>query len=401
MELEQAHLVIGNLQVRYYGIIIVIALLVGAYVASLLASRSGRDPDHIWGGLTWAIIPGIIGARLWFVLFPPISLVQGCGIEGEVCQNTAFFFENFFDTQIGAIAIWTGGLGIFGGMIGAALGIYLYLSPWHNRVVGLFTTILTPLLWLYQLAEWLINTALNRLRGKDNPAFKYQRPTSDFPDDGMDLAPWLDIAGVAIPLGQAIGRFANYVNQELYGEPTNFPWGIEIPRGARVAPYESLIEYPTDSLFHPIWAYEAIWSLLAFYVLWRVYHNYRDRVQSGDIILLYIAQYSFVRFFLEFLRVEYAVIADSGINSSQAITALAFLVSVGLLLRRHRSERFHRRQCRRPPGNGRGEPTTYINLIAGQRANRRRRKREHPSSEPYPASVAGNAHADPSQAAHN
>ena len=70
MEFEQAHLVIGNLQIRYYGIIIVIALLAGAYVASLLASRSGRDSDHIWGGLTWAIVPGIVGARLWFILFP-------------------------------------------------------------------------------------------------------------------------------------------------------------------------------------------------------------------------------------------------------------------------------------------------------------------------------------------
>ena len=339
MEFESAHLVIGNLQVRYYGIIIVVALLAGAYVASLLAARSGRDPDHIWGGLTWAIIPGIIGARLWFVLFPPISLVQGCGIEGEVCQNTAYFLENFFDTESGAIAIWTGGLGIFGGMFGALLGIYLYLSHWHNRIVGLFTTILTPVIWLYQLLEWLVNFPINLLRGKDNPAFKYQRPASDFPDEGMPLAPWLDIAAVAIPLGQAIGRFANYVNQELYGSPTDFPWGIEIPRAARVAPYESLIEYPTDALFHPIWAYEALWSLVAFYVLWRVYHHYRDRLFTGDIMLLYVAQYSFVRFFLEFLRVEYAVVADSGINSSQAVTALAFIVSAGLLLQRHRSGR--------------------------------------------------------------
>ena len=77
MEFEQAHIVIGNLQIRYYGIIIVVALLAGAYIASLLASRSGRDSDHIWGGLTWAIVPGIIGARLWFVLFPPISPDRG------------------------------------------------------------------------------------------------------------------------------------------------------------------------------------------------------------------------------------------------------------------------------------------------------------------------------------
>ena len=336
MEFEQAHIVIGNLQIRYYGIIIVVALLAGAYVASLLASRGGRDSDHIWGGLTWAIVPGIIGARLWFVLFPPVSLIEGCGIEGEICQNTAWFMENFFNTQNGAIAIWSGGLSIFGAIIGGSLGAYLYLSSWHNRVIGLLTTILTPLLWLIQLVEWLVKMIVQRVQGKDVARFRYLRPQSTFPNEGMRLTPWMDIAGVAIPLGQAIGRFANYVNQELYGAPTNLPWGIQIPRDARVAPFESLVDYPIDTLFHPIWAYEAIWSLVAFYVLWRIYHQYRDRLLSGDILLIYIAQYSFVRFLLEFLRVEIAVIGESGINSSQTVTLIAFLVAVALLLRRHR-----------------------------------------------------------------
>ncbi len=337
MEFEQAYVVIGNLQVRYYGIIIVFALLAGAYVASLLAARSGHDSDHIWGGLTWAIIPGIIGARLWFILFPPISLIAGCGVEGEVCQNTAWFLENFFDAENGAIAIWNGGLSIFGAVIGGALGAYLYLSKWHNRVLGFFTTIATPILWLVQLVSWLVNMPIDRLRGQAVAPFRYQRPVSSFPTDGMPLGPWMDIAGVAIPLGQAIGRFANYVNQELYGNPTNLPWGIQIPREARVAPYESLIEYPIDTLFHPLWAYEALWSLVAFYVLWRVYHHYRPRLRSGDILLLYIVQYSFIRFLLEFLRVEIAVIGESAINSSQTITLIAFALSVALLLRRHRA----------------------------------------------------------------
>ncbi len=340
MEFEQTYVVVGNLQIRYYGIIIVAALLVGATVASMLARRSGRDPDHIWGGLTWAIIPGIIGARLWFILFPPISLTAGCGIEGEICHNTAWFMDNFFDSQNGAIAIWSGGLSIFGAIIGGALGAYLYLSRWHNRIVNLLFTILTPVLWLSQALTWLVQSLLARLTDKSVSSFAYQKPTSNFPDEGMRLSPWMDIAGVAIPAGQAIGRFANYVNQELYGAPTTLPWGIHIPRDARVAPYESMIDFPSDTLFHPIWAYEAIWSLIAFYVLWRVYHQYRDRLLSGDILLLYIAQYSFGRFLLEFLRVEIATIGASGINSSQTITVITFLASVGLLLYRHRGGKF-------------------------------------------------------------
>ena len=340
MEFQQTYLSIGSLQVRYYGIIIVAAILVGAYAASLLATRTGRDSDHVWGGLTWGIVPGIIGARLWFVLFPPISLTAGCGIEGEVCQNTAWLLENFFDPQNGAIAIWNGGLSIFGGIIGGALGVYLYLSHWHNRVVNGLTILLTPILWLIQFVSWLIKRLAGLLTDKDVASFRYQRPLSDFPNKGLRLTPWMDIAGVSIPIAQAIGRFANYVNQELYGSLTTLPWGIQIPRGARVAPYESMIDYPADSLFHPLWAYESIWSLIAFYVLWRIYHQYRGRLLSGDIFLLYVLQYSFVRFLLEFLRVEIAVIGDSNINSSQTITLLAFVVSLAALIYRHRSGRF-------------------------------------------------------------
>lgn len=340
MEFQQTHILIGNVQIRYYGIIIVTALLVGAYIASLLAKRTGRDPDHIWGGLTWAIIPGIIGARLWFVLFPPISLTAGCGIEGAVCQDVGWFLQNFFNLENGAIAIWSGGLSIFGAIIGGSLGAYLYLSRWHNPVVGIFTTILTPLLFVGQFIEWIVRMIIGRITGNEVDAFAYERPPSDFPSEGMRVAPWMDMAGVAIPIAQAIGRIANYINQELYGSPTTLPWGISISRNARVDPFDNMIDFPTETLFHPIWAYEAIWSLIAFYVLWRVYNQYRDRLLAGDILLLYIAQYSFIRFLLEFLRVEIAVIGGLGINSSQAITGLAFVVSVAILLYRHRPGNF-------------------------------------------------------------
>jgi phosphatidylglycerol:prolipoprotein diacylglycerol transferase len=340
MDFQSTHILIGNLQIRYYGIIIVTALLVGAYVASLLAKRTGRDADHVWGGLTWAIIPGIIGARLWFVLFPPIGLTAGCGIEGEVCQNTAWFIENFFNLENGAIAIWSGGLSIFGAIIGGGLGAWLYLGKWHNTVVKVFNAILIPFIWLSQFVSWLVQMIIGRVTGEEVEPFAYEHPPTEFPDAGIRMAPWLDIAAVAIPIAQAIGRIANYINQELYGIPTSLPWGIEIPSSMRVAPYKSGVDFPADTLFHPIWAYEAIWSLVAFYVLWRIYNQYRDRLLTGDMFLMYIAQYSFIRFLLEFLRVEVAVIGNSGINSSQAITVVAFVVSVALLIYRHRPGNF-------------------------------------------------------------
>ena len=165
-------------------------------------------------------------------------------------------------------------------MIGAAFGVYLYLSHWHNRIIGLFTTILTPLLWLLQLLNWLADKVVARIqRSRMFPHSAISAPRALSRTSGMRLSPWLDIAAVSIPLGQAIGRIANYVNQELYGAPTNSALGHSDPaRRARRAPYESLIDYPSIRSSIPIWAYEAIWSLIAFYVLWRIYHQYRDRL---------------------------------------------------------------------------------------------------------------------------
>src|SRR5262245_25790855 len=124
---------LGDIQIRYYGIIIVIAMLVAAFVAARLAARRKLNPDHIWGGLTWAIFPGIVGARLWFILSPPISLTAGCATGGK-CQDTMWFLQHFFDTNNGAIAVWTGGLSIFGAVIGGLIGVWLYCSKYHNKV---------------------------------------------------------------------------------------------------------------------------------------------------------------------------------------------------------------------------------------------------------------------------
>lgn len=287
MKFEREFIVIGNaLQIRYYGIIIVLAMLVAAWVAARLAKRDGRDPDHVWGALTWAIIPGIIFARLWFVFFPPMSLVQGCldTDAGTVCQDTAWMLQNFFNTQNGAIAIWSGGLGYWGAILGGLLGMFLYVR--RNK---------------------------------------------------LSMAYWLDIAAVALPLAQAIGRWANFVNQELYGTLTTLPWGITIDSAHRVAPWKSTVDFPVaTTLFHPLFLYECIWNLVLFFALLQVFQRYRSRLRAGDIFLLYIVLYTPARFLLETLRAEPAWIPGTTANSSQTIAIIGFLVAAGLFVYRHR-----------------------------------------------------------------
>lgn len=279
MEFKPEFIVIADrLQIRYYGIIIVLAMLVAAWIAARIAKRDGRDPDHIWGALTWAIIPAIVLARAWFVVFPPAASVE----QG---MDTMYYLQHFFDLQNGAIAIWSGGLSIFGAVLGGFAGAYVYLRRNHQPV-----------------------------------------------------APWLDIAGVALPVGQAIGRWANFINQELYGTVTSLPWGISIDATHRVTPFKSLVDYPVATTrFHPLFLYESLWSILAFIVLLNIFQRGRNKLRYGDIFLLYVMQYSFIRFLLEFLRVEVAHIPGTDINSSQAFTLLVFVIALVVFVVRQRN----------------------------------------------------------------
>lgn len=330
MDFQQEYLVLfDRLQVRYYGIIIVAAMLAGAYIAARLANRDRRDPDHIWGALTWAIIPAIIGARLYHILFPSAAQI-------EMGLTPQYYLENFFNLENGAIAVWSGGLSIFGAVIGGLLGVWLYFGRYHNAVARVFFYLAIPFIYVFSAIGWVFQALWNLVRRKPIPAFKPDTTfRSDFPAEGMAIMPWLDYAGVALPLAQAIGRWANFINQELYGGPTTLPWGITIDAGSRVAPYQSLVDYPASTLFHPLFLYESLWSLLAFIVLLQVFQRYRSRLRAGDIFLLYVMQYAVIRFLLEFMRVEVTLVG--GINWSQVVAAAAFVVALVVFLVRRRS----------------------------------------------------------------
>ncbi len=260
---------LGPLYLRFYGMLIVGGLLLAASLSAWMARRDNRDPDHVWGALTWALVPGIIGARLWYVFFPSKEMV-------ERGFTTGWFLANPFDMVNGPLAIWNGGLGIFGAVIGGVLGVLIYAR--RNRLA---------------------------------------------------FAEWIDLGAVALPLGQAIGRWGNFVNQELYGYPTTLPWGITIDRYARVGEYQDMLTYPPETLFHPIFLYESLWNALTTVVLLYIWLNYRKRFRPGDFLLLYAVSYSFIRFMLEFLRIDVTLI--SAINVSQA-TSLFFGVAALLLL---------------------------------------------------------------------
>lgn len=255
---------LGPLYFRYYGMIIMAGAVAGAFVARRILSKREKDPDLVWDGLIWALIFGIIGARLYHIFTPSKSLLE----QG---YTTAYYLTHPLDV----VTIWKGGLGMPGALLGGVLGLYIFAR-------------------------------------RRKLAFSHL----------------LDAAAPAIAIGQAIGRWGNFVNQELYGPPTDLPWGIPIRPENRLAGYESY------ERFHPLFLYESLWNLLNAGLLYFLWKRYGDRLKSGDLFLVYLIVYPIGRFLLEYIRLDYVPVA--GINLNQSVMLATALVSTGVLIWRHR-----------------------------------------------------------------
>ncbi|RLE13713.1 MAG: prolipoprotein diacylglyceryl transferase [Actinobacteria bacterium] len=114
---------------------------------------------------------------------------------------------------------------------------------------------------------------------------------------GGDAFAFADAAAVGIPLAQAIGRWGNYFNQELFGTPSDLPWAIIIHPGHRPAGYEQF------ETFHPTFLYESVWNALVLVpvILWL---ERREKLAKGASFGVYIVMYSFIRFTMELLRTD-------------------------------------------------------------------------------------------------
>jgi len=254
---------LGPFYIRFYGIILMLGALAGAWLATRQAKRRGFAPEIVWDLLTYLLIGGIIGARLWHILTPPPS----SGI------TAAWYLTHPLD----ALAIWKGGLGIPGAVIGGVIVLYFYARR-HN----------------------------------------------------LNFSEWTDIAAPSLALGQAIGRWGNFFNQELYGAPTDLPWKIFIDPDHRLAGYLDA-EY-----YHPLFLYESLWNLANMFLLLWASRRYADRLKDGDIFLIYLVVYPLGRFLLDFLRLDASLIG--GLNINQTIMAIVAVLAAAALYWRHRGD---------------------------------------------------------------
>lgn len=145
---------------------------------------------------------------------------------------------------------------------------------------------------------------------------------------GLNFAEWTDIAAPGLALGQAIGRWGNFVNQELYGAPTNLPWKIFIEEKHRLTHYLD-VEY-----YHPLFLYESLWNLGNMFLMLWISRRFADRLKNGDIFLIYLIVYPVGRFLLDFLRLDASMVG--GININQTIMAVVAVCASLTLFLRHR-----------------------------------------------------------------
>ena len=150
----------------------------------------------------------------------------------------------------------------------------------------------------------------------------------------VPFARWIDIIAPALFVMQAIGRWGNYFNQELYGPPTSLPWGIPIDCAHRLAEYPCALYPEATTRFQPLFLYESISGLIgAAFLVWLGFAM-RSRLRPGDLFLVFLIWYGTTRFVLETFRVENWTFY--GIPVAQIFSVGAILAGVLGLAYRHR-----------------------------------------------------------------
>lgn len=150
----------------------------------------------------------------------------------------------------------------------------------------------------------------------------------------LDLWTWADIAAPGLFAMQAVARWGNFFNQELYGPPTTLPWGIAVDCAHRVAPW-TCDAYPAGTHFTPLFLYESLSGLAGLAVLLWLASRPRPRLRRGDLLAIFFIWYAVVRYVLENLRTGNWHL--DGIATAQIFSVIFVVLGIGLLVYRHRT----------------------------------------------------------------
>ncbi|HHW44956.1 MAG TPA: prolipoprotein diacylglyceryl transferase [Desulfotomaculum sp.] len=244
---------IGPLSIRWYGVIMATAFLVGIMLATRRAQQNQVDPNHILNMATLIIPAAIIAARLYYVIFE---------------------WSSYRENPLEALAIWHGGLAIHGGLIGGTLAGWWYA---HR----------------HRLSVWLL----------------------------------ADIMAPSLILGQAIGRWGNFINQEAHGGPASPDFMAHFPEFIR---RQMFID---GQYYHPTFLYESLWNLAVFaFLMW-----YWPRKRfTGEVAYFYLGLYSVGRFFIEGLRTDSLMLGPLRVAQLVSLLFVALAIA-GIWYGHHRA----------------------------------------------------------------
>ena len=262
---------LGFLTIRWYGLLISTSVVIGLFISKKLAKSRNINPQYISDILPSLIISSIIGARAYYVIF------EWRQYSGNNFLTSFDLFNNVMQIP-SFLAIWQGGIAIHGGLIGGFLCILFFCKS-----------------------------------------------------KNIHLKTFIDILIPSIILGQSIGRWGNFFNNEAFGIPTDLPWKLFIPIQNRP------LEFINYQFFHPTFIYESLWNFLIFILLITIFYkqNNKKSVRPGFISCLYLIGYSFGRFWIEGLRIDPLCLGglppfcDGGLRMAQFISI--FLFSSGLI----------------------------------------------------------------------
>ena len=250
--------------------------------------------------MTLAFIPSP-DQGVWHLGPVPIRAYALCIIAGVVVAiwlgEKRFVARGGKPGQIGDIAIWAIPFGLVGGRLYHVITDYkLYFGEGRDPVAALYV-------WQGGLGIWgaIALGALGVYIGCRR--------------NGVKFAPVADALAPGVAIAQAIGRWGNWFNQELFGEPTTLSWGLEIDRVNRPKGFEDF------ATFHPTFLYESLYIVVLIVVLLRVERHFR--LKRGQLSALYAMGYTFGRFFLEHLRIDDANLI-LGFRVNAWVSALAF-----------------------------------------------------------------------------
>ena len=249
---------IGNVEVRWYGIILTLGIVAGVLYAMYRAKHEGITSDDVLDYALWTVLLAVLGARLYYVL---TTLKDA---------NGRWNYHSLLDV----VAIWEGGIAIYGAIIGGALSLLL----------------------------------VSKLK-------KYNK---------QQMIKVFDMVAPGVMLGQIIGRWGNFVNGEAHGIMTSDSFFLRMGLSGAADindKYTAVMTY-----YHPTFLYESLWNLVGFVLINALY---KKKKFDGQIVLMYLAWYGFGRMFIEGLRTDSLMIGVFRI--SQVIGFICFVACSALL----------------------------------------------------------------------